>query len=92
MGSVLMARLVGVLEITRAQVPGGSIIMSTVTEIEQAIERLSPAEQQAFRAWYIEHDAGLWDQQIERDVAQGRLDALAEEALGDLREGRCKDL
>jgi len=45
-----------------------------------------------FRAWFAEYDAELWDFQIERDVAAGRLDRLAEEALEDLREGRCKEL
>lgn len=29
-------------------------------------------------------DAAVWDQQIEADVAAGRLDALAEKALQDL--------
>lgn len=29
-----------------------------------------------------------WDGRIARDAAAGRLDALAEEALADLREGR----
>jgi len=34
----------------------------------------------------MEFDATAWDQQIERDIAQGRLDALAEEAFEDLPE------
>lgn len=53
---------------------------------------LSPQELAAFRAWFAEYDAKLWDDQFERDVAAGRLDALAAEALEDLREGRCTDL
>ena len=32
-----------------------------------------------------------WDEQLESDIAAGRLDALANEALSDLRNGRCKD-
>ena len=66
--------------------------MSTVKEIEEAVRRLDPAELAAFRAWFAEFDAELWDRQIEVDVAEGRLDRLAEEALRDLREGRCTDL
>lgn len=66
--------------------------MSTVQEIESAVRRLSPDELAAFRNWFAEFDAAVWDRQIERDVAAGRLDDLAEEALQDLREGRCKDL
>jgi len=37
-------------------------------------------------------DAEVWDQQFEEDVAAGRLEQLAEEALQDLRAGRCTDL
>jgi len=66
--------------------------MSTVKEIEEAVRRLDPAELAAFRAWFAEFDAELWDRQIEVDIAEGRLDRLAEEALRDLREGRCTDL
>ena len=66
--------------------------MSTVQELEQAVRQLSPEELAAFRAWFVEFDAQLWDRQLEDDVAAGRLDALAEEALLDLREGRCTEL
>lgn len=66
--------------------------MSSIQEIEQAIRQLSSEDLAAFRAWFIEFDASLWDKQLENDVAAGRLDKLAEEALLDSREGRCTDL
>ena len=66
--------------------------MSTVKEIESAVSNLSQDQLAAFRAWFLEFDANAWDQQLESDVAAGRLDALAEEALRDSREGRCTDL
>jgi hypothetical protein len=66
--------------------------MSTVQEIEKAIQQLSRGELAAFRSWFAEFDAELWDRQLEEDVAAGKLDALAEEALRDLQEGRCTDL
>ena len=65
--------------------------MSTLQEIEEAVRRLSSAELAAFRTWFEELDAAAWDRQIEQDVAAGRLEALADEALNDLREGRCTD-
>jgi hypothetical protein len=68
------------------------MIMSTVQEIKEAVIQLSPEDLAAFRAWFAEFDASLWDRQLEEDVAAGRLDRLAEEALQDLREGRCTDL
>jgi hypothetical protein len=66
--------------------------MSTVAEIEHAIQQLSPAELQDLRAWFAEHDSAIWDSQFEADVAAGKLDALAEEAINELRNGRCTDL
>jgi hypothetical protein len=65
--------------------------MSTLEEIEDAVRRLSSKELAAFRAWFAQLDAAAWDRQIEEDVAAGRLDALANEALNDLRESRCTD-
>ena len=66
--------------------------MSSVTEIENAVEQLSAVELRTFRAWFVERDAAEWDRQFEQDVAAGRLDALAYQALGELRAGRCTDL
>ncbi|NEN93592.1 MAG: hypothetical protein F6K48_33840 [Okeania sp. SIO3H1] len=59
-----------------------------VEEIERAVSQLSPEELAVFRAWFAEFDAEAWDRQFETDVAAGKLDTLAEEALQDLREGR----
>jgi hypothetical protein len=66
--------------------------MSTIQEIENAVRHLSADELAKFRAWFAEFDADLWDRQLEQDVAAGRLDKLAEEALADLRDGRCTEL
>ena len=65
--------------------------MSTIQEIQTAVSELSSEELSVFRAWFAEFDAKVWDQEFEQDVAAGRLEALAEEALRDLREGRCTD-
>src|SRR6266568_694661 len=69
-----------------------AFVMSTVHEIEDAIRKLDDDELAALRAWFAEFDAAAWDRQFERDVAEGRLDALVDEALRDAREGRCIDL
>ena len=66
--------------------------MSTIQEIEKAIQGLAPADLAALRDWFAEFDAAAWDRQLERDVSAGRLDRFAEEALRDLKEGRCTDL
>ncbi len=66
--------------------------MSTAEEIERAVSGLSRDELSRFRAWFLEFDAEVWDRQFEEDVAAGRLDALAGEALADLRAGRTRPL
>jgi hypothetical protein len=66
--------------------------LTTVAEIEAAVVKLSNDELTAFRDWFNEFDADAWDRQFEKDALSGRLDALGEEALRDLREGRCTDL
>ncbi len=66
--------------------------MSTVQEIQDAVRHLSTEDLAAFRKWFAEFDADLWDRQLEADVAAGRLDKLADEALQDLREGCCTDV
>jgi hypothetical protein len=66
--------------------------MSSVHEIETAVSKLSRQELLAFRDWFSGFDAAAWDKQFEEDVASGHLDALADEAIRDSREGRCRDL
>ena len=66
--------------------------MSSVLEIETAVRHLSSHDLAEFRRWFAHFDAECWDRQIEGDVAAGRLDKLADEALADLAQGRCKDL
>lgn len=64
--------------------------MTVISEIEVAVAQLSREELSVFRDWFQEFDAVAWDKQFEDDVTAGRLDAFAEEALRDLREGRCE--
>jgi hypothetical protein len=66
--------------------------VSTIKEIETAVSKLSTDELATFRGWFAEFDAEAWDKQFEQDVKAGRLDTLADEAVNDLRNGRCTDL
>jgi hypothetical protein len=65
--------------------------MTSVRAIEAAVEQLAPEQRAEFRAWFEAFDAHEWDMQMEQDLQSGRLDWLAEEALGDLAAGRCTD-
>jgi hypothetical protein len=55
--------------------------MTEVSEIEAAVAKLSREDLSVFRDWFQEFDAEVWDQRFAADVAAGRLDALADEAL-----------
>lgn len=62
--------------------------MSKVENIEHEIKGLSASDLAAFRKWFIEYDATAWERQIEEDARAGKLDALAETALKDHKEGK----
>jgi hypothetical protein len=66
--------------------------MGKVESIEEQIKALSAEELAQFRAWFLEFDWALWDEQLERDVAIGKLDALAEKALRDHAAGKSTPL
>lgn len=68
------------------------IKMSLVKEIESAVERLAKDELAAFREWFEEFDAKVWDRQFDEDVATGKLDKLASQAIADYRAGKCREL
>ena len=66
--------------------------MNVISKIEVAVAKLSREDLSVFRDWFQEFDIQAWDKQFENDVSAGRIDALADEALRDLRAGRCTDL
>ena len=66
--------------------------MSTVEEIESAVEKLNKEELKSFRNWFAQHDSAQWDAQFESDVASGKLDSLAAEAIAEFDAGRTTEL
>jgi hypothetical protein len=66
--------------------------MLTAEVVERAVIQLSPQELDKFRQWFAEFEADSWDAQIEADAAAGKLDALAEEALAEYRNGQAREL
>lgn len=61
--------------------------MSTVKEIEAAIEELPRDEFFDLIAWIKRQFEDEWDRQIEDDVKAGRLNHLAREALDEYHSG-----
>lgn len=62
--------------------------MSSLVEIQQAIERLSATEQRQLARWFEERLENAWDAQIEEDIKAGRLDDLLAQAEADIAAGR----
>lgn len=66
--------------------------MRRLENIEREVEQLTADELRIFREWFAEFDAAAWDQQLEADARNGKLDKLAERALRDYEVGNATDL
>jgi len=64
----------------------------TIEDLEKAVAKLPPDQFAEFRAWFEEFDAARFDQKIERDAQGGKLDRMADQAIGDFRKGRAREL
>jgi hypothetical protein len=66
--------------------------MSTLEQIEQAVMTLPDEDFQKLYDWIVELDHQKWDRQIAEDSERGVLDALADQALAEHRQGRTTQL
>ena len=66
--------------------------MTKIESLEKEIEKLSPPELRALRLWFAELDSELWDQELESDVASGKLDRLADAAVVAHKRGEGRDI
>lgn len=64
--------------------------MSEIKRIENRIQSLSAEELAKFRAWFIEFDGRVWDEQIEADVKAGKLRNFAAQALAEYKAGKTR--
>ncbi|GAB4156260.1 MAG: hypothetical protein Fur0046_36180 [Cyanobacteria bacterium J069] len=62
--------------------------MLTLEQLETAILQLSPNDFNQLLEWFFDLDYQRWDEQLENDIAAGKLDDLAEEAIADFEAGR----
>jgi len=67
-------------------------MLRTVEDIEKAITQSPLNQLQEFRVWYEKFDIDFWDEQIEKDVAAGKLDVLAEAAIADHKAGKSREI
>ncbi len=66
--------------------------MTAVERLEQEVAALSQDDLAEFREWFLDHDWASWDRKLEKDVAAGKLDELADKARADHAAGRTKPL
>lgn len=66
--------------------------MPSLQQIEAAILNLAEDEFEQLREWLLEVDFKRWDRQIEQDAAEGKLDALANEAIAEFEAGHCREI
>ena len=66
--------------------------MSNLEQIEAAILSLPSNQFEKLRVWFFDLDYERWDEQLERDIADGRLEALAQEAIAEYEAGHCHEI
>jgi hypothetical protein len=62
--------------------------MSTVEQIEAAIQKLPREDFFHLHEWVKDRFDDEWDKQFEEDAKSGRLDRVAQEALAEYRAGK----
>lgn len=65
--------------------------MSTIAEIESAIQRLDSKQLSELSKWFEEFVANAWDDQIEADAKAGKLDHFKEEIAKERAAGKLID-
>ncbi|MGD0815451.1 MAG: hypothetical protein ABSA83_17775 [Verrucomicrobiota bacterium] len=66
--------------------------MSTLVEIEKALQTLPVEDARKIAGWLQEYLGEKGDRQSEGDIAAGRLDKPADKAMQDSHAGRVKPL
>lgn len=66
--------------------------MSTVEEIQSAIQSLPHDKYMELITWIHQKDFEDWDKQIEKDSASGKLDFLLAEAESAKKNNTLKDI
>jgi hypothetical protein len=66
--------------------------VNTVTEIERAIQALTPGELEELYSWLDQNCPQPIDARIQSDLASGRLDKAINRALDEEKNGRVQPL
>ena len=66
--------------------------MGSIDEIKSAIAHLPEKEFNSLVDWFQKFEEERWDKKLENDIAQGKLDNLADEALNEFDTGKSSEL
>jgi hypothetical protein len=64
----------------------------SLAEIKTAIEQLSFEERAELAAWLHGWNDDAWDEQMKRDIADGKLDDVLREVEEDIKSGRVREM
>ena len=64
----------------------------SIEQIKEAIEQLSFEERAELAAWLHGWKDDEWDEQMKRDIADWKFDAVIREVDEDIRAGRFSDM
>jgi len=68
---------------------------NTLNEVELLEQRIAALDNVAFaklRDWFVEFEQRRWDQKIETDESEGKLDVLINNALAEYKSGKASEL
>ncbi|AEG02227.1 MAG: hypothetical protein KGZ69_11075 [Methylomonas sp.] len=68
---------------------------NTLNEVELLEQRIAALDNVAFaklRDWFVDFEQRRWDQKIETDESEGRLDVLINNALAEYQSGKAREL
>lgn len=68
---------------------------NTLNEVELLEQRIAALDNVAFaklRDWFIDFEQRRWDQKIETDQSEGKLDFLINNALTEYQAGKAREL
>ncbi len=66
--------------------------MSTIEQIETAILTLPLNDFEKLRQWFFDLNYQRWDEQIEQDIADGKLEIFAQDAIAEFKAGNCREI
>lgn len=68
---------------------------NTLNEVELLEQRIAALDNVAFaklRDWFVDFEQRRWDQKIETDESEGKLDGLINNALAEYQSGKAREL